>query len=113
VTGAIGGPRYIDSTPADVVRLAVEKAPAGSVVHAVAEEGIATRAIAEAIGRQLGVPVASIPAEQAGDHFRFLAGFVAMNAPASNALTRELLGWEPSRPALLADLDAGRYTRSE
>jgi hypothetical protein len=53
------------------------------------------------------VPVASIPAEQAGDHFRVLA------APASNALTRELLGWEPSRPGLLADLDAGRYTRSD
>ena len=97
---------------ANLVRLAVEKAPAGSVLHATAEDGIATRAIAEAIGRQLDVPVASIPADQAAAHFGFLADFYGMDAPASSELTRELLGWEPTHPGLLADLDAGRYTRA-
>ena len=95
---------------ADLVRLALEKAPAGSVLHATDEDGIPTRAIAEAIGRQLNVPVASIPVDQAADHFGFLAGFFGMDAPASSLLTRELLGWAPSHPGLLADLDAGRYT---
>jgi nucleoside-diphosphate-sugar epimerase len=97
---------------AALVRLTAEKAPAGAIVHAVAEEGITTRAIAEAIGRTLQVPVASISADQAGDHFRFLGELFAMDAPASNGLTRELLGWQPTHPGLLADIDAGRYTRS-
>jgi nucleoside-diphosphate-sugar epimerase len=95
---------------AHLVRLAFEKAPAGAVLHATDEDGIATRLIAEAIGRQLNVPVAAIPAEQAADHFGFLADFFAMDAPASSVLTRELLGWTPTRPGLLADLDEGRYT---
>jgi nucleoside-diphosphate-sugar epimerase len=95
---------------ANLVCLALEKAPAGSVLHATDEAGISTRVIAEAIGRQLKVPVASIPDEQAADHFGYLAGVFAMDAPASSFLTRELLGWAPSRPGLLADLDEGRYT---
>jgi nucleoside-diphosphate-sugar epimerase len=95
---------------ADLVRLALEKAPAGSVLHATDEDGIPTRAIAEAIGRQLNVPVASVPAGQSADHFGFLADFFGMDAPASSLLTRELLGWAPSHPGLLADLDEGRYT---
>ena len=97
---------------ANLVRLAFEKAPAGSVLHATDEDGIATRAIAEAIGRQLDVPVASIPDDEAADHFGFLAGFYGMDAPASSLLTRELLGWAPTQPGLLADLDEGRYTRA-
>jgi nucleoside-diphosphate-sugar epimerase len=95
---------------AHLVRLAFEQAPAGSVLHATAEDGIATRDIAAAIGRQLNVPVASIPADQAGGHFGFLADFFGMDAPASSAITGELLGWTPSRPGLLADLAEGRYT---
>jgi len=95
---------------AHLVRLALDNAPAGSVLHATSEEGIPTRTIAEAIGRRLNVPVASISAERAGDHFGFLADFLAMDAPASSLVTRDLLGWAPTQPGLLADLDEGRYT---
>jgi nucleoside-diphosphate-sugar epimerase len=91
---------------AHLVRLAVEEAPAGTVLHAVAEEGVPTREIAEAIGRGLGVPVAPVPAEQLG----WIGPFFAADAPASSAATRELLGWKPAQPGLLADLDAGYYT---
>jgi nucleoside-diphosphate-sugar epimerase len=96
---------------AALVRLAVEQAPAGSILHAIGEEGVTTRAIAEAIGAQLGLPVDSVPAAAAGDRFRFLAGFFGMDAPASNELTRQLLPWSPTGPTLLADLEAGYYTR--
>ena len=95
---------------AHLVRLAVEGAPAGSVLHAVAEEGVSTRAIAEAIGRGLGLPVASVPVEQAYDHFGWMGLFFGLDMPASHALTSELLGWEPTGPDLLADLATGSYT---
>jgi nucleoside-diphosphate-sugar epimerase len=94
---------------ARLVRLAVEDAPAGSVVHAVAEEGVPTRKIAEAIGRGLDLPVSSVPADRAGEHFGWIAGFFGMDAPASNALTRQRMGWEPAHAGLIADLDAGYY----
>ncbi len=94
---------------ARLVRLGIEGAPAGSVLHAVGEEGVAIRDVAEAIGRGLDLPVTSITAEQAQAHFGFLAGFLALDMPASNALTRELLSWEPSGPPLVADLDQGHY----
>ena len=97
---------------AALVRLALENAPVGSVLHATDEDGIPTRLIAEAIGRQLDVPLAAVPAEQAAEHFGFLADFFGRDTPASSVLTRELLGWAPSHPGLLADLDAGRYTSS-
>ncbi|HVW80491.1 MAG TPA: SDR family oxidoreductase [Mycobacteriales bacterium] len=97
------------SDAADLVALATVNAPAGSVLHAVAEEGVTTRSIAEAIGRRLGVPVKSVP-EAGAEHFRFLARFFGMDSPASNEITRNLLGWTPSGPTLLEDLDAGRYT---
>ena len=97
------------SDAARLVRLAVEGAPAGSVLHAVGEEGVAIRDIAEAIGRGLDLPVTSITTEQAQAHFGFLAGFLALDMPTSNALTRELLSWEPSGPQLIADLDQGHY----
>ncbi len=89
--------------------LALEKAPAGSTLHAVADEGVPIREIAEVIGRHLDVPVVSIPAEQAGGRFGFLAGFIGLDAPASSALTRELLGWHPTQPGLIEDLDKGHY----
>ena len=94
---------------AALTKLVVEKAPPGSVWHATDEEGVATRDIAAAIGRQLGVPVESIPAERAAEHFGFLADFFGTDAPASSRLTRERLGWQPTGPGLLADLDAGVY----
>jgi nucleoside-diphosphate-sugar epimerase len=92
-----------------LVRLAVDDAPAGSVLHAIAEEGVPTRAIAEAIGRGLDLPVVSVPAEQASSHFGFLGGFFSVDCPASNRLTRELLGWTPTQHGLIADLDEGHY----
>lgn len=95
---------------ADLVCRAVEHAPARSILHATDEEGIPIRDIADAIGRQLGVAVASLPAADAAQHFGFLSGFIGVDAPASSTLTRELLGWRPSQPGLLADLDAGLYT---
>ena len=97
---------------ARLVRLAVDAAPAGAALHAVAEEGVPTRAIAEAIGRGLGLPAVSIPAEQAGDHFGWIGRFFGLGCPASNAATRQLLGWNPGHPGLIADLDAGHYFSS-
>lgn len=94
---------------ARLFRLAVEKAPAGSVLHGIAEEGVPLRTIAEVIGRHLDLPVASVPAEQAGDHFGWLARFLAVDAPASNALTRDLLDWHPTGPTLIDDLTRGHY----
>ena len=94
---------------ARLVRLGIEGAPPGSVLHAVAEEGVVLREVAEAIGRGLGVPVTSITSEQAGDQFGFLAGFLAMDMPVSSALTRDLLSWRPTGPGLVEDLNQGHY----
>jgi nucleoside-diphosphate-sugar epimerase len=94
---------------AHLFRLGLEEAPAGSTLHAVAEEGVPVRSIAEAIGRHLDLPVVSIAAEDAGEHFTWLGGFLGLDAPASSLLTRELLGWQPARPGLIADLDEGHY----
>jgi nucleoside-diphosphate-sugar epimerase len=89
--------------------LALDKARAGSVLHAVADEGVPIRAIAEVIGRHLDIPVAAISPEDAAGHFAWLGGFIATDSPASSALTRELLGWQPVQPGLLEDLDKGHY----
>ncbi|MFI7617515.1 SDR family oxidoreductase [Nonomuraea terrae] len=97
---------------AHLFRLALEQAPAGSVLHAVTDEGVPTRAIAEVIGRHLDLPVVSIPQEDAGAHFGWLAGFLATDGPASSALTRELLGWQPTRPGLIDELGKGHYFRT-
>jgi nucleoside-diphosphate-sugar epimerase len=94
---------------AHLYRLALEQAPAGSRLHAVGDEGIPVRVIAEAIGRNLNVPVASVPPERAEAHFGFLAGMLALDNPTSNAGTRELVGWEPTHPGLIEDLDQGHY----
>jgi nucleoside-diphosphate-sugar epimerase len=94
---------------ANLFRLAVEKAPAGSTLHAIADEGVPFRDIAEVIGRHLNVPVVSISPENAGEHFSWLGGFVAIDSPASSALTRELLGWQPTQLGLIDDLDKGHY----
>ncbi len=96
---------------ARLVRLTLESAPAGSSVHAVAEQSITTKSIAEAIGVELGVPVISIARDDAGEHFGWMARFFGANAAASNAITRELLGWEPTHQGLLADLSEGHYFR--
>jgi nucleoside-diphosphate-sugar epimerase len=101
------------SDAARLARLAVEGAPAGSVLHAVGDEGVPFRKIAEAMGRQLDVPTASVAPDDALEHFAFLGHFVSLDCPATAATTRRLLGWEPTGPGLLEDLDAGRYVRSE
>jgi len=93
---------------ARLVRLAVESAAAGAV-HVVGEEGIPIRAIAEVIGRKLSVPVVSIPSEKASEHFGFLGAFLGLDSPASNELTREMLGWTPTHPGLIEDLERGKY----
>jgi nucleoside-diphosphate-sugar epimerase len=94
---------------AHLYRLALEKAPAGSRLHAVDDEGVPFRLIAETVGRHLDVPVESIPAEQAEAHFGWLAGIAAADNPATSARTRALLGWAPAEPGLIADLDLGHY----
>jgi nucleoside-diphosphate-sugar epimerase len=89
-------------------RLALEAAPAGSQLYAAAEEGIPVREIAEVIGRHLGIPAVSVPAANAADHFKGF-GFITMDITMPNADTRQLLGWEPTHPGLIADLDDGHY----
>jgi nucleoside-diphosphate-sugar epimerase len=97
---------------AGLFHLAVEKAPAGSTLHAVADEGVPIRDIAEVIGRHLELPVVSVSPEDAGEHFGWMGGFLGLDSPASSELTRELLGWEPAQPGLIADLDEGHYFRA-
>jgi len=94
---------------AHLFRLALENAPAGSTLHAVADEGVPIRDIADVIGRHLDVPVVSISPEEAAGHFTWLAHFLAVDSPASSTLTRELLGWHPTQPGLIDDLDKGHY----
>ncbi|GAB6850648.1 SDR family oxidoreductase [Paraburkholderia kururiensis] len=96
----------------DVVRLyrlAIEKAERGARYHAVGEEGVSSRDIAESLGRGLKLPVVSIAPEQAQAHFGWMAMFVGMDMPASSALTQARLGWRPTGPSLISDLDQGRY----
>lgn len=97
------------SDAARMVRLALQEAPAGSRMHAVAEEGLAARDIAAAIGAQLGVPTVSVPPEEAQAHFDWMATFFGHDAPATSARTRELLGWTPTGPTLFDDIAAGAY----
>ena len=91
------------------VRASVVRLP--PTVHGKGDHGfVATLVdIAEVIGRHLGVPVAAIPAAEAGEHFTWLAGFLGIDSPASSALTRELLGWQPTQAGLIDDLDQGHY----
>lgn len=90
---------------ARLYRLALEKGTAGARFHAVAEEGVPLRDIAEAIGRRINVPVVSKTPEEAPEHFGWLAFFVGGDAPASSALTQERLGWRPAQTGLIPDLD--------
>ncbi|MET8979515.1 SDR family oxidoreductase [Streptomyces sp. NPDC004539] len=107
--GTVRWPAGHRSDVARLFRLALEQAPAGSVLHGNAETGVELREVAEAIGRGLGVPAVSVPAEEAEAHFGWLASFFGLDSPASSAHTQELLGWTPEGPGLIADLDAGHY----
>ncbi|KWK79492.1 NAD-dependent dehydratase [Burkholderia ubonensis] len=98
----------------DVVRLyrlAVEAGERGARYHAVGEEGVSSREIAEALGRGLKLPVASIAPEEAQAYFGWLALFAGLDMPASSALTQARLNWHPTGPTLIADLDEARYAR--
>jgi len=94
---------------ARLFRLALEHAAPGARLHAVAEEGVALCAIAQAIGAGLGVPVRSLAKDEAGTHFDWLAGFVAIDNPTSSSLTREALGWSPKESGLLMDMKESGY----
>jgi nucleoside-diphosphate-sugar epimerase len=94
---------------ARLFRLALESGPAGGTYHGAAEEGIPFREIAGLIGRRLNVPVVSKTRAEAAKHFGFLAPFIPMDNPASSKLTQERLGWKPTQPGLLADLDRAHY----
>lgn len=94
-----------------LVALGLERAPAGTALHAVAEEGVPTREIAEAIGEGLGLPIVSIDPADATDHFGFIGAFFALDMSADSDATQELLDWNPTGPSLLEDLAAGAYFR--
>jgi len=94
---------------AHLFRLALEKGGAGVRFHGVAEEGVPVRDIAGVVGRHLKVPVIAKSPKEAADHFGWLAHFLGIDCPASSAQTQERLGWHPTQPGLIADLDRGRY----
>jgi nucleoside-diphosphate-sugar epimerase len=93
---------------AQLFRLALEKGAPGSRYHAIAEDGIALREIAEAIGRLMSVPAVSKTPEEAASHFGFLAYFVSADFQASSTKTKQALGWNPTGPSLIADLEPTR-----
>jgi nucleoside-diphosphate-sugar epimerase len=99
------------SDVAHLYRLALEKHEPGSRYNAVAEEGVSMREIAEVIGRGLKVPVVSLSREKAQAHFGWLAMFAGFDMPASSAQTRQWLGWDPTGPGLVADLEQMRWAR--
>jgi nucleoside-diphosphate-sugar epimerase len=96
---------------AQLYRLAIEQATPGARFHANTEEGIPVKTIAEAIGKQLNLPVKSIPPEQAAEHFGWFAHMAAIDCPASSKWTQERLNWRPSNPLLLNDIENGIYTQ--
>jgi nucleoside-diphosphate-sugar epimerase len=97
------------SDAARMVTLGLEKAPAGACLHAVGEQGVPTKAIAESIGRAFDLPVASIDADELGDHFGWIGGFFAMDLAATSNATQTLLEWTPTGPTLIDDIDTGAY----
>lgn len=94
---------------ARLFRLALESAPAGSVLHAVGDEGVPIREVAEVFAAHLNVPAVSVTPDQAGDYVGWLGHFWGLDGPASAQITRDLLGWQPTRPGLIADLKEGHY----
>ena len=97
---------------AHLYRLALESAPAGTRLHAVGDQGVPFREIAETIGRNLGLPTVSVAAADADERLGFLGGFAQLDNPTSSELTRKLLDWAPTHPGLIEDMDEGHYFRS-
>jgi nucleoside-diphosphate-sugar epimerase len=108
--GTVHWPAVHREDAAELFRMALEQAPAGTTLHGAAEEGVPLGEVAAAIGRQLDLPVRAVPDAEAEDHFLWLSRFVGMDSRASSEVTRRTFGWDPSRPGLLDDLAAGRYT---
>jgi nucleoside-diphosphate-sugar epimerase len=98
---------------AHLFRLALENAEPGDRYHGSAEEAITVKEIAEAIGKQLNIPVKSIAPEAAADHFGWFAQMAGIDCPASSKLTQERLNWRPTHPTLLADIANGVYTKQK
>jgi nucleoside-diphosphate-sugar epimerase len=98
---------------ARLYRLVLENGSAGGRYHAIAEEGVPTREIAEAIGRRLKVPVVSKSPEEAAEHFGWLSAFVGLTLAASSAKTQAQLGWHPTGPGLIADLEQINYLEAD
>jgi len=109
--GANSWPAAHVSDTAELYKLAFEKAEKGAIYHAVAEEGISMKEIAEALGRGLKVPVVSIKPEEVGAHFGWLAMFAGHDMPSSSTITRKKLGWTTSGPGLIADLNGMDYSK--
>jgi nucleoside-diphosphate-sugar epimerase len=107
--GANRWPSVHRDDAARLFRLALESAPAGSVLHAVGDEGVPIREVAEIFAARLNVPAVSVTQQQAGGYVGFLGRFWGFDGPASAQLTRDLLGWEPTRQGLIADLKEGHY----
>lgn len=107
--GANRWPAVDTRDAARLYRLALESAPAGSRLHPIGDEGVPFHEIAAAIGAGLGLPTDSVAPEDAAARFSYLGAFVQLDNPVSCELTRELLGWRPENPGLLADLRAGHY----
>jgi nucleoside-diphosphate-sugar epimerase len=97
---------------AHLYRFVLEKGSAGARYHGVADEGVPFRDIAEVIGRHLNVPVISKSPEEAADHFGWFAHFAGLDCPSSSARTQKLLGWQPTQPGLIPDLDHARYFKT-
>ncbi|MCM3920466.1 SDR family oxidoreductase [Frankia sp. AiPs1] len=94
---------------ARLFRLALEAAPPGTALHAVGDEGVPIREVAEVLAAHLNIPAVGVTPDQIGDYVGFLGGFWGFDGPASAQITRDLLGWQPTRPGLIADLKEGHY----
>ena len=110
--GANRWPAVHRSDAARLVRLGLEQPSPRAILHAMGEEGVSSRTIAEAIGRSLGLPAQSIPQEDVMAHFGWIGMFFSFDIPTSSALTQAKYGWTPTGPTLLEDLDAGVYARN-
>jgi nucleoside-diphosphate-sugar epimerase len=107
--GSTGWAAVHRTDAARLVRLGLEQAPAGARLHAVAEDAVPTRVIAEAIGARFGLPVTSVAPEDAVDHFGFIGQFFGRAMSSSSSLTRATYAWEPTGPTLVEDIAAGAY----
>jgi nucleoside-diphosphate-sugar epimerase len=117
---AAGKAGYVGSTrwpavnrldAAHLVRLVVEQAPGNTIAHAIGEDAVPLKSVAEVVGRKLDLPVVELTQDEAIEQFTWLGRFLAVDSTASSAITQERFGWKPTHPTLLEDLEAGYYTK--